>query len=73
MQRHRCCLQRPAAVFPISCAQVTAVGLSPATARFRSGPATTIALAIVAITGPVFGATADYAAYKKRLLFSTAG
>jgi UMF1 family MFS transporter len=59
-----------AAVFPIYFARVAAVGLPPATATFRFGLATTIALAIVAITAPVFGAIADYAAYKKRLLFA---
>ena len=59
-----------AAVFPIYFARVAAVGLPPATATFRFGLATTIALATVAITAPVFGAIADYAAYKKRLLFA---
>lgn len=59
-----------AAVFPIYFARVAAAGLPPATATFRFGLATTIALAIVAIMAPVFGAIADYAAYKKRLLFA---
>lgn len=58
-----------ATVFPIYFARVAAAGLPPATATFRFGLATTMALATVAAMAPVFGAIADYAASKKRLLF----
>jgi UMF1 family MFS transporter len=57
-----------AAVFPIYFASVAAAGVPPATATFRFGIATTIALAIVAAMAPVLGAIADYAAVKKRFL-----
>ena len=42
--------------------------LSPTAATARFAWATTIAVAIVAIIGPVLGALADYRAWKKRLL-----
>jgi UMF1 family MFS transporter len=58
-----------AAVFPVYYAEVAAAGLDPNDATYRFSIATTIALAIVAVTAPVLGAVADYAAMKKRLLF----
>lgn len=59
-----------AAVFPVYFATVAAAGLDPNDATFRFSVATTIALTIVAITAPVLGALADYAAMKKTLLFT---
>ena len=58
-----------AAVFPIYYAQVAANGLDPNEATFRFSVATTIALTIVALSAPVLGIMADFAAMKKRLLF----
>jgi UMF1 family MFS transporter len=57
-----------AAVFPIYYARVAAADLDPSTATFRFGIATTIALALVAVTSPVLGALADTAGRKKPLL-----
>src|SRR5688572_10992431 len=57
-----------AAVFPIYFSRVAAADLAPEVATVRFSIATTIALAIVAILGPVLGAVADYAGTKKRLL-----
>lgn len=56
------------AVFPPFFASVAAASLPPAVATARFAWATTIAVAITAIIGPVLGAIADYRALKKRLL-----
>ena len=58
------------AVFPVYYASTAAAGLSSSEATFKYSVATTIALAITAVTAPVLGAIADYAAMKKRLLFA---
>ncbi len=62
------------AVFPVYFAKTVAAGtLAPAEATERLATATTIALTIVALLGPVLGAIADFAAQKKRMLaFSVA-
>ena len=57
-----------AAIFPIYYQSVVAADLDTATATSRFAYATTIAILIVAITAPVLGAIADFAALKKRLL-----
>jgi UMF1 family MFS transporter len=57
-----------AAVFPIYYARVAAADVDAATATFRFGIATTIALTLVAITSPVLGALADTTGRKKPLL-----
>jgi MFS transporter, UMF1 family len=57
-----------AAVFPIYYARVAAAGLDEDTAAFRFGIATTIALALVAVSSPVLGAMADRGGTKKRFL-----
>jgi UMF1 family MFS transporter len=57
-----------AAVFPVYYASTAAAGLEPSDATFKFSLATTIALTITALTAPVLGAIADYAAMKKRLL-----
>ena len=54
------------AVFPPFFSEFAADGSPSATARFAA--TTTIALAIVAVLGPVLGALADYRAWRKRLL-----
>lgn len=54
------------AVFPPFFSDFAADGSADATARFAA--TTTIALAIVAVLGPVLGALADYRAWRKRLL-----
>lgn len=59
-----------AAVFPIYYSKVAAAGLDEPTAAFRFSLATTIALALVAVTAPPLGALADVAPLKKRLLFA---
>jgi UMF1 family MFS transporter len=59
-----------AAVFPIYFARVAAADLPPATATFRFGVATTLALTLVALMAPVLGAVADYTASKKRFLLA---
>ncbi len=56
------------AVFPPFFSDYAAAGLSPAAATARFAWATTIAVTIVALLGPVLGAIADYRACKKRLL-----
>ncbi|MGE0593850.1 MAG: MFS transporter [Vicinamibacterales bacterium] len=56
------------AVFPGFFAEVAAAGLPPAVATARFAWATTLAVTIVAITGPFLGALADYRGSKKRLL-----
>jgi MFS transporter, UMF1 family len=62
-----------AAVFPIYYAKVAADGLDEATATFRFGIATTVALTAIAVLSPVFGALADASGRKKRLLAVFAG
>ena len=61
------------AVFPDFFASVAAADLSPAVATARYAWATTIAVAIVAVLGPVLGAIADYRAIKKRMLAAFMG
>jgi UMF1 family MFS transporter len=56
------------AVFPPFFSDYAAAGLPPAVATARFAWATTIAVTIVAILGPVLGALADYRAIKKRML-----
>ncbi len=56
------------AVFPLFFSDVAAANLPPAVATARFAWATTIAVAIIAILGPVLGAIADYRAAKKRML-----
>jgi UMF1 family MFS transporter len=58
------------AVFPPFFSEYAAAGMSPTTATARFAWATTIAVAIVAIIGPVLGALADYRAWRKRMLGS---
>ena len=62
-----------AAVFPIYYAKVAADGLGDATATFRFGIATTIALTAIAVLSPILGALADATGGKKRLLAAFAG
>jgi UMF1 family MFS transporter len=59
------------AVFPPFFADYAAAGLPPAVATARFAWATTIAVTIVAVMGPILGAIADYRAMKKRLLAAT--
>jgi MFS transporter, UMF1 family len=59
------------AVFPPFFADYAAAGLPPAVATARFAWATTIAVTIVAVMGPILGAIADYRAMKKRLLAVT--
>ena len=56
------------AVFPDFFAVVAAADLPPAIATARYAWATTIAVGIVAVMGPILGAIADYRAMKKRML-----
>src|SRR3954470_8717564 len=56
------------AVFPPFFSAVAAAGLPPAVATARFAWATTIAVAVTAVLGPILGAVADYRAMKKRLL-----
>ena len=56
------------AVFPPFFSDYAAADLAPAEATTRFAWATTIALTIVAVLGPVLGAIADYRASKKRML-----
>ena len=56
------------AVFPDFFAAVAAADLPPAVATARYAWATTVAVAIVAVMGPILGAIADYRALKKRML-----
>src|SRR3970040_740190 len=56
------------AVFPDFFASVAAADLPPAVATARYAWATTLAVAIVAVSGPLLGAIADYRALKKRML-----
>jgi UMF1 family MFS transporter len=56
------------AVFPLFFSSYAAKELAPTEATARFAWATTIAVTIVAIVGPVIGAIADFKAWKKRLL-----
>jgi UMF1 family MFS transporter len=56
------------AVFPPFFSDYAASGLEPAEATARFAWVTTVAVAISAVLGPVFGAVADYRARKKGLL-----
>ncbi len=56
------------AVFPPFFSDYAAAGLDPTAATTRFAWATTIAVTITAILGPVLGAVADYRAMKKRML-----
>jgi UMF1 family MFS transporter len=56
------------AVFPDFFSAVAAADLPPAVATARFAWATTIAVAIIAILGPILGAFADYRAMKKKML-----
>jgi MFS transporter, UMF1 family len=56
------------AVFPPFFSDYAAAGLTPNEATARFAWATTIAVTIVAVLGPVLGAIADYRAVKKRML-----
>ena len=56
------------AVFPPFFSEYAAAGLQPAEATARFAWATTIAVSIIAVLGPILGAIADYRAMKKRLL-----
>ena len=63
------------AIFPLFFSSYAAAGLAPVDATARYAWATTIAVTIVALVGPVLGALADHRAWKKRLLalFLTVG
>ena len=56
------------AVFPLFFSSYAAAGLTPVQATTRYAWATTIAVTIVAVSGPVLGALADTRAWKKKLL-----
>jgi MFS transporter, UMF1 family len=56
------------AVFPPFFSAVASAGLPPAVATARFAWATTIAVTITAVLGPILGAIADYRAIKKRML-----
>jgi UMF1 family MFS transporter len=56
------------AVFPLFFSDVAAAGLAPAVATARFAWATTIAVAVIAVLGPVLGAIADYRGAKKTML-----
>ncbi|MBI3046718.1 MAG: MFS transporter, partial [Acidobacteria bacterium] len=63
------------AVFPDFFATVAAADLPPAVATARFAWATTAAVALIAISGPILGAIADFRALKKPMLgaFMTIG
>jgi len=56
------------AIFPPFFADYAAAGLTDAEATERFAWGTAIAVAIIAVIGPLLGAMADYGALKKRLL-----
>jgi len=56
------------AVFPDFFASVAAADLPPAVATARYAWATTIAVAVIAVLGPILGAIADYRGIKKKML-----
>jgi UMF1 family MFS transporter len=55
------------AVFPYFFAAVPAAGLSQEAVRERYSLTTTIAMAVAAVLGPILGALADFARWRKRL------
>lgn len=61
------------AVFPEFFASVAAADLPPAIATARYAWATTIAVAVIALLGPILGAIADYRALKKKMLGAFVG
>jgi len=61
------------AVFPPFFSAVAAAGMPAALATERFAWATTIAVAITAVLGPILGAIADYRAVKKKMLASFVG
>jgi MFS transporter, UMF1 family len=63
------------AIFPPFFSSYAAAGMDPAEATSRFAWATTFAVAVTAVIGPLLGAIADYRAMKKRLLavFMTIG
>jgi UMF1 family MFS transporter len=56
------------AVFPLFFSDVAAAGLPPAVATARFAWATTIAVTVIAVLGPILGAIADYRGAKKAML-----
>jgi UMF1 family MFS transporter len=58
------------AIFPVFFATYAGDGLPPGEATARFAWATTIAVTITALIGPILGAVADYRALKKRMLAS---
>ena len=56
------------AIFPLFFADYAAAGRAPTEATARFAWATTLAVTIAAVLGPISGAIADYRAHKKRLL-----
>jgi UMF1 family MFS transporter len=56
------------AVFPAFFSSYAAAGLAPADATARFAWATTFAVTVTAVLGPILGAVADYRALKKRML-----
>jgi len=56
------------AVFPLFFSDVAAAGLAPSVATARFAWATTIAVAVIAVLGPVLGAIADYRGARKTML-----
>jgi len=52
------------AVFPPFFSDYAAAGLQPVDATARFAWATTLAVAVSAVLGPIFGAIADYRAWK---------
>ena len=58
------------AVFPSFFSDYAAAGLAPADATARFAWATTIAVAVIAVIGPILGAIADVRALRKRFLGS---
>jgi UMF1 family MFS transporter len=59
------------AVFPLFFSDVAAAGLAPAVATARFAWATTIAVAVIAVLGPVLGAIADYRGVVATALMAT--
>src|SRR2546428_13461280 len=56
------------AVFPLFFSDVAAAGLPPSVATALFAWATTIAVAVIAVLGPVLGAIADYRGARKTML-----
>ena len=61
------------AIFPPFFSAVAAAGLPPVIATERFAWATTIAVGITAVLGPILGAIADYRAIKKKMLGVSVG